>query len=70
MIVFQKFIKKKIFKIPKTNTITGSMRISVFLPRLINEVLRNYVYFDFKDFKNLILTNIIFNYSKYAQLTN
>ena len=59
--------ERDLYIVPKCNTLIGSMRLSVFLPRLINVVFRNILNFTLKEFKNILLQDIILYFAKFDQ---
>jgi hypothetical protein len=54
-----------LFVVPKRNTKSGELSISIFLPNFINKILKKSYDFNFSEFKFFILHNILILYSKF-----
>ena len=59
-----------LFVVPKTSTVRGESCISVFLPKLINQVFRHALNLKFLDFKKCLLDDLIIYYAKFENLIN
>ena len=53
---------------PKSRTIAGSRRLSIFLPKFINEIVRYSYLISVSDFKTFLLFNISDFYNKFLSL--
>ena len=49
---------RNIFNVPRSLTVKSGKRLSIYLPQLVNKVIRYSHYLEFKDFKQYILFNI------------
>ena len=49
---------RNIFNVPRSLTVKSGKRLSIYLPQLVNKVIRYSHYLQFKDFKQYILFNI------------
>ena len=49
---------RNIFNVPRSLTVKSGKRLSIYLPQLVNKVIRHSHYLEFKDFKQFILFNI------------
>jgi hypothetical protein len=55
-----------IYLVPNSSTLAGSKRLSIFLPTLVNKVLRYSVFFEPVAFKSYIRLNLIELYNKFS----
>jgi len=58
-----------IYVVPESNSALCAKRLSVFLPKLVNYVLRLSINHCFKDFKNSLIANLADYYSKFEKKT-
>jgi hypothetical protein len=49
---------RNIFNVPRSLTVKSGKRLSIYLPQLVNKVIKYSHYLEFKDFKQYILFNI------------
>ena len=61
---------RNIFNVPFASTRRGSLRISVFLPKIVNNVFRNAFNLDLKDFKHSILSNLSLYFNSFSKAFN
>ena len=61
---------RNIFNVPFARSKRGSLRISIFLPKLVNSVLRNVYNLDLKDFKQTILANLTLYFNSFCKAFN
>ena len=61
---------RNIFVVPFARSKRGSLRISIFLPKLVNNVFRFMFNLDIKDFKISILSNISTYFNSFCKTFN
>jgi hypothetical protein len=49
---------ENLYMVPKSRTLAGSHRISIFLPECINVIIRNSYMISLSDFKNFVIFNL------------
>ena len=61
---------RNIFNVPFARTMRGSLRISIFLPKIVNNVFRHVFNLDLKDFKQSILSNLSSYFNSFCKAFN
>ena len=66
------FLREKniIFESPTVKTVCGEKRLSVFLPKFVNIVLKNYFYLNYNDLRSSLLTNLNIYFENFQNLLN
>ena len=67
---FKFFRDSDLFVVPKTSIVRGESCISIFLPKLINQVFRHALNLKFLDSKKFLLDDLIIYYAKFENLIN
>jgi hypothetical protein len=56
---------RNLFNVPRSLTLKSGKRLSIYLPQLVNKIIRYSHNLEFKDFKQYILSNISDLYLKF-----
>jgi len=54
-----------ILEVPRTRTARGAKRLSVYLPHFVNKILKHSFNHTLVDFKNFVLSNLVFLFEKF-----
>ena len=62
--------KRGLVQVPFERTCYGCLRLSIFLPNFINNILKNSTNLNFNDFCNSLRNNILILYNFFVEISN